>query len=232
MACTREADGSTNRNVFTTDNKCIWLDRLDTMQSNWSHSLQPDTLHSYIEFYPPFARSNSYLRFLTPLPPFVPSLIPLISAHTPLIPLLSASLAWIWPTLIVLFIPSYDRLLSISFPFNSLISSSAFSQFVRLFSTSLLLSYSLDSLVFNLIFSDDFNSNAILIPLFPFTTSIYFELIANLCMGMKIQMFFSFFFFLKVNRKLYILFSITFVCKDNVLLFTKKLDFLDCEIIE
>lgn len=81
MACTREADGSTNRNVFTTDNKCIWLDRLDTMQSNWSHSLQPDTLHSYIEFYPPFARSNSYLRFLTPLPPFVPSLIPLISAR-------------------------------------------------------------------------------------------------------------------------------------------------------
>lgn len=201
MACTRETDGSTSRNVvFTTDNKCIWLDRLDTMQSNWSHSLQPDTLHSYIEFYPPFARSNSYLRFLTPLHPFVPSLIPLISIramHLTLIPLLSASLACIWPTL-VLFIPSSRssspfHFLSNSFPFNSLISSSAFfsicSPFFNLVTFILFLRFT--SFQSDLLWWFQFECDP-----YPFVSLYDFDLLwINLCVEMKIQMFFCLFVF-------------------------------------
>lgn len=39
--------GGPRRNVLATDNKCIWLGRLDTMQSNWSHCLQLDTLFPF-----------------------------------------------------------------------------------------------------------------------------------------------------------------------------------------
>lgn len=70
--CTREGREQLERNVFATDNKCIWLGRLDTMQSNWSHCLQLGTsslVPIYIEFHPPFTRSDSYLRFPTPPAP-------------------------------------------------------------------------------------------------------------------------------------------------------------------
>lgn len=152
MACTRETDGNTNRNVFTTDNKCIWLDRLDTMQSNWSHSLQTDTLHSYISnsIHRLHAQIVTFAFWPRCLPLFLPlSLWFLPAPYTPHPSSFCISCMHLTHSR-----PFHSFLRSSPFhfisifPFNSLTSSSAFSQFVRPFSTSLLLSYSLNSLSF------------------------------------------------------------------------------------